>query len=57
MRVYGTVLVLALAFAMAPALAAAESADGVQWERDYKKALETAKKENKRVFIEFTAEW
>ena len=35
----------------------AEEAAGVQWIQDYAKALEQAKAEKKRLFIEFTATW
>jgi thiol:disulfide interchange protein len=53
---------LLAALAVAPALFAedgdkAEPRKGVQWTEDYAEALKTAKAENKRIFIEFTATW
>lgn len=46
----------ALALMAAPAFAEDAKA-GVKWVETYEKALETAKAEKKRVFIEFTATW
>ncbi|MBK8207337.1 MAG: hypothetical protein IT464_08470 [Planctomycetes bacterium] len=55
MKTMLTLGALALALMASPAFA--EETKGVQWTDDYAKALTTAKADNKRLFIEFTAEW
>ena len=63
MRTTAILSVMALALMFTPALFAqdeakpADEAEGVQWIQDYAKALETAKADKKRLFIEFTATW
>ncbi len=66
MRTTAILGLFALAILAAPSLlaqdaeGAAEEADeqkGVQWTADYSAALETAKSDNKRLFLEFTATW
>jgi hypothetical protein len=71
MRTTAILSVMALALLFTPALfaqdeakpakdeakPAADEAEGVQWIQDYAKALEKAKADKKRLFIEFTATW
>lgn len=66
MRTTAILGLFALAILAAPSLlaqdaeGATEEADeqkGVQWTADYSAALETAKSDNKRLFLEFTATW
>lgn len=61
MRISALLGLLLLALVAAPTLSAqeaeAEEAKGVQWTEDYSAALETAKSEEKLLFLEFTAVW
>lgn len=57
MKASVTLGLFALALLASPALAGEEAKTGVKWVDTYEKALETAKAEKKRVFIEFTATW
>jgi thiol:disulfide interchange protein len=64
MRTTAMLSLVALSLLFTPALSAqeaekdsAEESTGIKWTEDYSAALETAKAENKRLFIEFTATW
>lgn len=57
MKATFTLGLFALALLASPAFAEEEAKTGVKWVETYEKALETAKAEKKRVFIEFTATW
>lgn len=52
-----TLGLFALTLLASPLFAGEEAKVGVKWVDTYEKALETAKAEKKRVFIEFTATW
>lgn len=61
MRTTATLAMLVMALLAAPALLAqgdeAEEQKGVNWTENYEEALKTAKADEKRLFLEFTATW